>query len=518
MKLGFIGTGNIVSDVIFGISKSKIKYKKIIISPRNKKKALNLKKYFKKVIIAKDNQDVINKANWVFLGILPKVGETILPKLQFRDNQIIVSFMSTTNYQKLRKLIKTKSIIIRAIPMPPIRLGKGPVAIFPPNKKIKDFFDKIGTTIEIRNEKLSKNFWAISGTMASFYELLNVLSKWLIRKKTNKLDAQKYVTLLYSALAELALLKSSKPLKNLVNEQTPGGLNWQGVNELRMSGYYRLLEKSLKKIYKRLWSNSVMQDNILEIKNLSKYFGGLAAVSNCSLKVKQGTITGIIGPNGSGKTTLFNLIAGNLKSSAGSVLFNNENITDVPSYELFSKGLLRTFQIAHEFTNLSVLENLMMVPGNQSGEKLMNALIKPGLVAKEESQIKEKAMEVVDFLNLSHLKNELAGNLSGGQKKLLELGRTMMVDAKLVLLDEVGAGVNRTLLKDLGTAIEKLNKEKGYTFCMIEHDMDFIGRLCDPVIVMAEGSVLFEGSVEDAKKDERVIESYLGRGSKLKDN
>ena len=148
----------------------------------------------------------------------------------------------------------------------------------------------------------------------------------------------------------------------------------------------------------------------------------------------------------------------------------------------------------------------------------MNALLKPLLVAKEESQIKEKAMEVVDFLNLSHLKNELAGNLSGGQKKLLELGRTMMVDAKLVLLDEVGAGVNRTLLKDLGTAIEKLNKEKGYTFCMIEHDMDFIGRLCDPVIVMAEGSVLFEGSVEDAKKDEKVIESYLGRGSKLKDN
>ena len=261
-----------------------------------------------------------------------------------------------------------------------------------------------------------------------------------------------------------------------------------------------------------------MQDNILEIKNLSKYFGGLAAVSNCSLKVRQGTITGIIGPNGSGKTTLFNLVAGNLKSSAGNVVFNNENITDFPSYELFSKGLLRTFQIAHEFTNLSVLENLMMVPSNQSGEKLMNAILKPGLVAKEESQIKEKAMEVVDFLNLSHLKNELAGNLSGGQKKLLELGRTMMVDAKLVLLDEVGAGVNRTLLKDLGTAIEKLNKEKGYTFCMIEHDMDFIGRLCDPVIVMAEGSVLFEGSVEDAKKDERVIESYLGRGSKLKDN
>ena len=252
MNLGFIGTGNIVSDVIFGISKSKIKYKKIIISPRNKKKALYLKKRCKGVIIAKDNQEVVNKADWVFLGILPKVGEAILPKLQFRNKQTIVSFISTINYLKLKKLIKTKSIIIRAIPMPPIRLGKGPVAIFPPNRKVKSFFDKIGQTIEIKNEKLSKNLWAISGTMASFYELLNVLSNWLIRKKTNKLDAQRYVTLLYSALAELALLKSSKPLKNLVDEQTPGGLNWQGVNELRKLGYYRLLEKSLKKIYKRL--------------------------------------------------------------------------------------------------------------------------------------------------------------------------------------------------------------------------------------------------------------------------
>ena len=252
MNLGFIGTGNIVSDVVIGISKSKIKYKKIIISPRNKKKSLFLKKYFKKVIIAKNNQEVINKANWVFLGVLPKVGEAILPKLQFRNKQIIVSFISTTNYSKLRKLIKTKSIIIRAIPMPPIRMGKGPIAIFPPNKKVKSFFDKIGTTIEIKNEKLSKNFWTISGTMASFYELLNVLSKWLIRKKINKLDSQKYVTLLYSALAELALANSSKPLKNLVNEQTPGGLNWQGVNELRKSSYYRLLEKSLNNIYKRL--------------------------------------------------------------------------------------------------------------------------------------------------------------------------------------------------------------------------------------------------------------------------
>ena len=253
------------------------------------------------------------------------------------------------------------------------------------------------------------------------------------------------------------------------------------------------------------------EQNILQINNISKYFGGLAAVSNCSLNIKKGSITGVIGPNGSGKTTLFNLIAGNLKPNSGQVMFNNEEITSIPSYELFSKGLLRTFQIAHEFTNLTVLENLMMVPGNQSGEKLMIALLNPKLVKEEENIVKQKAYEVIDFLNLKHLSNELAGNLSGGQKKLLELGRTMMVDAKLVLLDEVGAGVNRTLLKDLGTAIEKLNKEKGYTFCMIEHDMDFIKRMCDPVIVMAEGSVLFEGTPDEVMKNEKVIESYLGR-------
>ena len=251
--------------------------------------------------------------------------------------------------------------------------------------------------------------------------------------------------------------------------------------------------------------------NILQVNGLSKYFGGLAAVSNCTLNIKKGSITGIIGPNGSGKTTLFNLIAGNLKPNQGKVLFNNDDITGVPAYELFSKGILRTFQIAHEFTNLTVLENLMMVPGNQTGEKLMNVLMSSKIIKSEEEEIKNKALEVAEFLNLKHLSNELAGNLSGGQKKLLELGRTMMVDANLVLLDEVGAGVNRTLLKDLGTAILRLNKERGYTFCMIEHDMDFISRMCDPVIVMSEGSVLFEGTSDEVKKNEKVIDSYLGR-------
>ena len=253
---------------------------------------------------------------------------------------------------------------------------------------------------------------------------------------------------------------------------------------------------------------------ILDISNLSKNFGGLSAVKNCSLKIKKGTITGIIGPNGSGKSTLFNLIAGSLKPNDGKVMFNNKNITGLPSYELFSRGILRTFQIAHEFTNLTVLENLMMVPSNQSGEKLINAIFMRKKFKSEEDEIRKKAYEVIEFLNLKHLSNELAGNLSGGQKKLLELGRTMMVDSKLVLLDEVGAGVNRTLLKDLGTAILRLNKEKGYTFCMIEHDMDFISRMCNPVIVLSEGSVLFQGTPEEVKNNELVIESYLGRSNK----
>ena len=252
-------------------------------------------------------------------------------------------------------------------------------------------------------------------------------------------------------------------------------------------------------------------ENILQVDNLRKNFGGLTAVSNCSLKIKKGSITGIIGPNGSGKTTLFNLIAGNLKPNEGKVYLFEEDITGVPSYELFSKGLLRTFQIAHEFTHLTVLENLMMVPGSQSGEKLMNAWFKSNLVQEQEQTIKQRAMEVIKFLNLTHLERELAGNLSGGQKKLLELGRTMMVDAKVVLLDEVAAGVNRTLLKEISKAIFRLNKEQGYTFCMIEHDIDFISRMCDPIIVMSEGSVLFQGTAEEVKSNEQVIESYLGR-------
>ena len=254
MKLGFIGTGNISSDVITGICKSKLSFKKIIISKRNKKKSQFLKKKFKnKIIIARNNQDVIDNSDWIFLGVLPKVGEKILPDLKFKSNQTLVSFMSTVNLKQLKKITNKKGNIVRAIPMPPISLGKGPVALYPPNKKVKNFFDKIGTSIEIKSEKLSNNFWAISGTMASFYELLKVLSDWLIKRGLKKSDAQRYVISLYSALAQLAEVHSSKNLRKFVLEsQTPGGLNWQGVNELRKSGYFKSLEKSVNNILKRL--------------------------------------------------------------------------------------------------------------------------------------------------------------------------------------------------------------------------------------------------------------------------
>jgi len=255
---------------------------------------------------------------------------------------------------------------------------------------------------------------------------------------------------------------------------------------------------------------------MISVQNLSKHFGGIRAVDNVSLTIGKGSITGLIGPNGAGKTTLFNVIAGMHKPTSGSVLLDGEDVTGLAPHELFRKGLLRTFQIAHEFRTLTVLENLMMVPGDQPGEDLRHTWFNFRRVREVEAKVRERAREVADFLEISHLENELAGNLSGGQKKLLELGRTMMVDPKIVFLDEVGAGVNRTLLKTIGTSIQKLNQEHGYTFCMIEHDMDFIGRLCDPVIVMAEGRVLTEGTVEEVKSNEEVIEAYLGVGGKRK--
>ena len=255
---------------------------------------------------------------------------------------------------------------------------------------------------------------------------------------------------------------------------------------------------------------------MLEIRNINKNFGGLRAVNNASMKIDKGSITGLIGPNGAGKTTLFNTIAGVYAPDEGEIFLENQNITGLKPHNLFNKGVLRTFQIAHEFSTLTVLENLMMVPPNQYGENLIYAWFRNNDVKKQEEEIRTKAIEVIEFLNLNHLTQELAGNLSGGQKKLLELGRTMMVDSKLVLLDEVGAGVNRTLLNDISDAILRLNKEKNYTFFVIEHDMDLIEKICDPVIVMAEGSVLFEGKFDEVKSNEEVIEAYLGRGLKVK--
>jgi branched-chain amino acid transport system ATP-binding protein len=255
---------------------------------------------------------------------------------------------------------------------------------------------------------------------------------------------------------------------------------------------------------------------MIVVEDLHRHFGGFRAVDGASLRIRTGTITGLIGPNGAGKTTLFNVIAGRLPPTSGRVLMDGEDITGLPPHVLFHKGLLRTFQIAHEFGSMTVRENLMMVPPDQAGERIWNSWFTRGRVAAEERRIREKADEVLEFLTISHLADQKASMISGGQKKLLELGRTMMTGAKIVFLDEVGAGVNRTLLNTIGDAIVRLNKERGYTFCVIEHDMDFIGRLCDPVICMAEGKVLAEGTVDEVKNDERVIEAYLGRGLKNK--
>jgi branched-chain amino acid transport system ATP-binding protein len=255
---------------------------------------------------------------------------------------------------------------------------------------------------------------------------------------------------------------------------------------------------------------------MIVVEDLHRHFGGFRAVDGASLTIRTGTITGLIGPNGAGKTTLFNVIAGRLPPTSGRVLMDGEDITGLPPHVLFGKGLLRTFQIAHEFGSMTVRENLMMVPPNQAGETIWNSWFARARVAAEEKRIRDKADEVLDFLTISHLADQKASMISGGQKKLLELGRTMMVDAKIVFLDEVGAGVNRTLLNTIGDAIQRLNRERGYTFCVIEHDMDFIGRLCDPVIVMAEGKVLAEGTADEVKNDERVIEAYLGTGLKNK--
>ena len=253
MNLGFIGTGKIASSVITGICQSKITYKKIIISPRNKKIAQSLKKKFKKIIIAKNNQQIIDKSDWIFLSVTPSVGKKIIKKLKFKSKQTIISFISTITLSQLKKAIKVKANIVRAIPLPPISLKKGPVPICPPNSKVKKFFNKLGTTVEIKNEKSSINFWSTSGMMAPFYELLRVMIDWLVKRGVKRNNAQKYITSLFLALSEDAVVNSKKDLKYLVKDsQTPKGLNEQGVKELSKAGFYKSLEKTLNSIHKRL--------------------------------------------------------------------------------------------------------------------------------------------------------------------------------------------------------------------------------------------------------------------------
>ena len=251
---------------------------------------------------------------------------------------------------------------------------------------------------------------------------------------------------------------------------------------------------------------------ILAVEGLTRRFGGLTAVNECSFRIEAGRITGIIGPNGAGKTTIFNMVAGALPPSSGRILFDGVDVAGLPTHTMFHRGIVRTFQIPHEFGRLTVLENLMVVPASQPGERLWRVWTSPARVRRRERSVRERAEEVLRFLTLWEIRDELAMNLSGGQKKLLELGRAMMTEPRLVLLDEPGAGVNPTLLLKLRDMIRHLNRQLGYTFVIIEHDMDLIASLCERVIVLAEGSVLTDGPMDAVRRDPRVIDAYLGGG------
>ena len=248
---------------------------------------------------------------------------------------------------------------------------------------------------------------------------------------------------------------------------------------------------------------------MLELQGVSKTFGGLRAVDDISLSLTQGAITGLIGPNGAGKTTLFNTVAGALAPSSGSIVFEGKAIAGKAPHQIYRSGIARTFQIPRPFGALSVLENVMLAPIGQSGERFWNTLIRPSRVRQEERANRDKAIEVLDFLNLTRLADEPARNLSGGQLKLLELGRTLMSDPRLILLDEPGAGVNPTLLGQIIERIVELNR-RGITFLIIEHNMDLVMNLCRPVVVMAAGRLLMQGSPDEVRRDPRVLEAYLG--------
>ena len=249
---------------------------------------------------------------------------------------------------------------------------------------------------------------------------------------------------------------------------------------------------------------------LLSVRSVEKKFGGLRAVDKASFDISAGSITALIGPNGAGKTTLFNIMTGFLRPDFGSIWLDGVEITRLPPHKLFRRGLIRTFQIPAAFERMTVLDNLMVVPEAQSGENFLSALTRPGKVVREERKIKERATEVLDFLQMAHVRDEYAGSLSGGQKKLLELGRTMMTEPRIILLDEPGAGVNPKLMEKLAADIRRLNSERGYTFCIIEHDMDLIASLCDPIIVLTEGSVLLQGDMTAIRNNDAVRNAYLG--------
>ena len=253
MNIGFIGTGQITKAVVLGITRSKIKYKKILISRRNNKISKYLKNINKKIKISSDNQFIINNSDWIFLAVTPDVGKKILKKLNFRSNKIIISFISTIKLNELKTLTNKKATVVRAIPLPPISIMKGPVPLYPKNSKISKFFNNIGDSININNETSSLKFWATSSLMAPYYELLFEVSKWLQKKGLSKYYSQKYVSSLFSALSEVAVMRSDRDLKLLVKDsQTPKGLNEQTLKFLKKKGFYKQLNFSLEKILKRL--------------------------------------------------------------------------------------------------------------------------------------------------------------------------------------------------------------------------------------------------------------------------
>ena len=272
-------------------------------------------------------------------------------------------------------------------------------------------------------------------------------------------------------------------------------------------------------LYVRVWKIPSCKDGgsgladstpILEVHDLVKDFGGVRALDHCSLEIEPGHITGIIGPNGAGKTTLFNVVSGFMRPTSGSIAFQGQRIEGRGMHETFGLGLVRTFQIPREMQRMTVMENLMLVPARQMGEKLWASWFRPGRVAREERRIEAQARDVLEMLTLSHLADEYAGNLSGGQKKLLELGRTLMADPKMVLLDEPGAGVNRTLLRSISKSILLASTERNITFVIIEHDIGFVMAMCDPIIVMANGAPIAKGTPREIQSNPLVMEAYLG--------